>query len=234
VDPKSFYQALWAIKTKSQRSQTERDWFHRYVLDPIFDPRANPRHEVALALLCGGERLLDIGCWDGYLLERVQKAGQYKEFYGVDLVSEGVEAVRRKGFQAQAVDLNGEPLPFPDQYFDGVTILAVLEHLFDPYAVIREIHRVLRPGGELVIDVPNVASFTNRSRILLGRLPVTSPDPGWDGGHLHYFTRHALDRLLNQEGFDILARKTSGGHPALRERWISLLAGELIYLCRRR
>ncbi|RMG09119.1 MAG: methyltransferase domain-containing protein [Acidobacteria bacterium] len=40
--------------------------------------------------------------------------------------------------------------------------MLVLEYIFDPYTVIREIHRVLRPRGKLVIDVPNVASFTNR------------------------------------------------------------------------
>jgi SAM-dependent methyltransferase len=112
--------------------------------------------------------LLDIGCWNGYLLERIREAGLYQELYGVDIVPEGIETVRAKGFQAQVVDLNRDPLPFPDEYFDGVTLLAVLEHIFDPYAVIREVHRVLRPGGELVIDVPNVASFTNRIRHFIG------------------------------------------------------------------
>lgn len=184
-------------------------------------------------MLQGGQRLLDIGCWNGHLLELVHEAGLYQDLYGVDVVAEGIEAVRAKGFQAQVVDLNGEPLPFPDEYFDGITILAVLEHIFDPYAVIREIHRVLRPGGELVLDVPNAASLTNRTRILLGRVPVTSTDAGWDGGHLHYFTKHALDRFLQSEGFNILARKASGGRPRLREWWISLLADDLIYHCRR-
>ena len=234
MDPRSFYDKLWNAKSQPGYSSTiKRDWFHRLILDPIFDPNANPRHEVALRLLRGGHRLLDIGCWNGYLLERIREAGLYQELYGVDIVPEGIETVRAKGFQAQVVDLNRDPLPFPDEYFDGVTLLAVLEHIFDPYAVIREVHRVLRPGGELVIDVPNVASFTNRIRILLGRLPVTSTDPGWDGGHLHYFTKHALDKFLQNEGFDILARKTTGGHPQWREWWIPLLGGELVYLCQR-
>ncbi len=235
MDPQSFYNRLWRLKRRSDYSPAgKRDWFHRLVLDPVFDPRANPRHQVALELLRGGQRLLDIGCWDGYLLERIREAGLYRELYGVDIAPEGVETVRAKGFQAEVVDLNHHSLPFPDEHFDGVTALAVLEHIFDPYAVIREIHRVLRSGGELVIDVPNVASFTNRIRILFGRLPVTSRDPGWDGGHLHYFTKHSLDQFLQNEGFKVLARRTTGGHPRLREWWISLLAGELIYLCVKR
>ena len=235
MDPKSFYDRLWGAKCEHDyRPARQRDWFHRFILDPIFDPMANPRHDVALSLLRGGQRLLDIGCWNGYLLERIRAAGLYKELYGIDVVSEGVEAVRSKGFHAEVVDLNETPLPFPDAYFDGITMLAVLEHVFDPYSVIREIRRVLRLGGHLVLDVPNVASFTNRARILLGRLPVTSLDPGWDGGHLHYFTKHALDRFLQTEGFDVVARKTTGGHPRLREWWISLLAGEFVYLCQHR
>jgi methionine biosynthesis protein MetW len=235
MDPKSFYQGLWSTKTGPQgRPVVQRDWLHRYLLDPVFDPRANTRTSVALALLPGGERLLDIGCWNGAFLEQVRSAGRYRELYGVDIVPAAVEATNAKGFPAQVVDLNGELLPFPDQCFDTVTILGVLEHVFDPYTVIREIYRVLRPGGTMLIDVPNVGSFTNRLRILFGRIPVTSSDPGWDGGHLHYFTKQALDRFLRNERFDIISRKTTGGRPELREWWISLLSGEFVYVCRRR
>lgn len=234
MDPKSFYDNLCSVKRQpNYRPAVQCGWFHRFVLRPIFAPTSNPRHKVALSLLHGGTRLLDIGCWDGYVLECIHEAGLYKDLYGVDIVSEGIETVRARGFQAQVVDLNREPLPFPDEHFDGVIMLAVLEHIFDPYGVIRETHRVLRPGGELVIDVPNVAYLPNRIRILFGRLPITSTDPGWDGGHLHYFSKHALDRFLQNEGFEILAWKATGGHPHLREWWISLLAGDLVCLCRR-
>lgn len=167
-------------------------------------------------------------------LERIRNTGLYQDLYGLDIVPEAVETTRSKGFNAQVVDLNSEPLPFPDEYFDGVAMLAVLEHIFDPYMLIEELHRVMQSGAEMVIAVPNVASFTNRLRILFGRLPVTSQDPGWDGGHLHYFTKHALDCFLQDNGFVVLKRKTSGGRPWLREWWISLLGGQLIYLTRKR
>jgi SAM-dependent methyltransferase len=235
MDPNKYYKGLWKTKKSGEyKAMQGRDWFHRFILDPIFDPTANPRSEIAIGLLGKGERLLDIGCWDGRFLEKIRDAGLYKELVGADLVLEGVNLVREKGFDAYVVDLNAGTLPFPDNHFDAVTIIAVLEHIFDPYSIIREIRRVLRPNGILVIDVPNVAAFTNRIRILFGRIPVTSHDAGWDGGHLHYFTKHALDHFLQSEGFDVLARKTTGGSPRLREWWISLLGGELLYLCRRR
>ena len=158
-DPDKFYEGLWLLKKSDYVPPVRRDWFHRIILDPIFDPRANALHEVALSLMRGGQRLLDIGCWNEYLLEGIRQNGLYTELYGVDIVSAGIEAASAKGFQARVVDLNREPLSFADESFDGITMLAVLEHVFDPYSVIREIHRVLRPGGELVIDVPNVSLF---------------------------------------------------------------------------
>jgi len=236
MDPNKFYKGLWDNKKDDnfEAMKKGRDWFHRFILDPIFDPLLNPRSDVALKLLGSGQSLLDIGCWDGRLLEKLRDAGLYKELAGIDIVEAGVDLAREKGFNAQVVDLNAGVIPFPDQHFDAVTMLAVLEHVFDPYSIIREIRRILRPGGTLIVDVPNAASVTNRARILLGRIPVTSYDTGWDGGHLHYFTKHALDHFLQSEGFDILARKTTGGSPHFREWWISLMGGELIYLCRRR
>ena len=234
MDPKALYSAISESKTAGERSsKVARDPLHRFVLDPIFDPFANPRTEVALSLLAGGERLLDLGCWKGAFLAKVARAERYRQLVGVDLVDEGVDAACARGFDARVVDLNADPLPFPDAHFDGVAHLAVLEHVFDPYAVIREVHRVLRPGGEFVIAVPNAASLTNRLRILFGRIPVTSSDPGWDGGHLHYFSKHALDHFLADEGFEVVERRTTGGRAPLREMWISLLAGELVYRCRR-
>jgi len=236
MDVREFYDDRWQAENVAGpiHARAPRDPLHRFLLDPIFDPFANPRHEVALGLLEGGERLLDIGCWNGGFLENVREAGLNREVEGVDLVEAGVAAAVKRGLSARVVDLNREPLPFPDAHFDGISLLAVLEHVFDPYFTLGEVRRVLRPGGELVVDVPNAGSLTNRLRLLFGRIPVTSADAGWDGGHLHYFTRHALDRLLDGEGFDVRARRTTGGRPWLREWWISLMGGEFVYHCRRR
>ena len=88
---------------------------------------------------------------------------------------------------------------------------------------------MLKTHGVLILNVPNVGSLPNRVRLLLGRLPVTSRDPGWDGGQLHYFTLFDTKKALESKGFRVLKVQVSGGTQALRQLWPSLLSGTLTF-----
>ena len=161
------------------------------MLHKVFNPLLNDRHTVAKRIIAGlSGKLLDIGCWGGKSLQLMGAFEQFEELYGVDIIKESVESARQIGIKATQCNLNEEPLPFDDNYFNVVTCLAVIGQIFDPYFVVKEIHRVLKINGILILNVPNVASLPNRIRLLLGRLPVTSRGPGWDGGQLHYFTQY--------------------------------------------
>lgn len=82
-----------------------------------------------------GKSHLDIGCGDGYFLKR----SKCTERYGLDkLLGDEVR----------------DTLDFPDEFFDFVTMLAVIEHVPNPEALIREIHRVLKPGSKLILTTP--------------------------------------------------------------------------------
>lgn len=107
----------------------------------------------------GGDRLLDIGCADGTYTLRM--AAGFREIDAVDIEPERLAAFRAALDGSPAADkitlaqMSAESLVFPDETFDVVTTIEVLEHVGDLDRTISEIHRVLKPGGRLLITSPN-------------------------------------------------------------------------------
>ncbi len=200
MNEKKFYDNLWEIKQNNNK-ETKRDFLHRIFVDKVFNPFDNDRIDVGEKLLRPGERILDLGVWGGTFLNLPGIKSKFSERIGIDVSTKSIEYAQNMGINAIEWNLNNVPYPFENNFFDAITILAVLEHLFDPYEIITEIQRILKPGGELIIALPNIASFSNRIRLLLGKNLVTSDDNGWDGGHLHYFTISETKKLLNNYGF---------------------------------
>jgi ubiquinone/menaquinone biosynthesis C-methylase UbiE len=97
-----------------------------------------------------GTRLLDAGC--GHYLEFSRELADTVEVVGVDL-EEQLDTRNRRSPYAIRADL--EHLPFPSNYFDVVISRSVVEHLTDPPRVFRELHRVLKPGGKVILSTPN-------------------------------------------------------------------------------
>lgn len=190
------------------------------------------RYELAFQLAPGGNMLLDIGCGDGELLLRLKN--KYREVWGVDIAKPRISRIQKKisnmpDIHVKVEDIN-QRLNFKDTYFDTIIVIAVLEHVFDPFHLIRECHRLLIKGGMLIVEVPNVAWLPNRIRLAMGKLPVTSDASGWDGGHLHYFTRASLKRLLLDEEFKIMKITSGGIFARPRRLWGSLLGADIIML----
>jgi len=196
------------------------------------------REELALSLLDGGDKLLDVGCGNGSLMLKAKP--KFNEVYGIDISPSRIEQAKGEAAEKFA-DTCGihfclgninDKMDFSDGTFDVVTSIQVIEHVFDPYFVVGEIHRVLRKGGTLVANVPNIAYLKHRIRLLFGKLPITSSPHnwsqiGWDGGHLHYFTEKTFCRLLQECGFRILKVSGSGLFAKFRNFYPSLLTGDI-------
>ncbi|HVW23895.1 MAG TPA: class I SAM-dependent methyltransferase [Polyangiaceae bacterium] len=135
-------------------------------------------------------RLLDVGCGLGHLLSGVEPTW---ERYGVEISEYAAEkaAMYGKIFHGDLESAN-----YPDRFFDVVTLYHVIEHMEDPERELREIRRVLKPGGWLVVGTPNFDSacarrFGENFRLL------------HDVTHISLFSAESLRRLLEDNGFSV-------------------------------
>jgi SAM-dependent methyltransferase len=146
---------------------------------------------AALLRLPLGARVLDLGCAFGFGTRLLTP--RYQAF-GHDLSAPYIERARRTVSGATFTQGPAEAVPYPDAYFGGVLLLDVLEHVPDEQAVVDEIARVLKPGGQLILSVPNSGVLAaldslNLYRTLLGETaPPPTDDPSWAGSpvHRHY------------------------------------------------
>jgi len=112
------------------------------------------------------DTVLDLGCGPGHLLERLRGAS----IIGVDLSDTLLEMARqrvRHRPEVQVVKADAEHLPYPDNHFDRIVCSEVLEHVVDPAAVLKEIHRVAKPGMRVVLTVPNEGLINATKRVVL-------------------------------------------------------------------
>jgi SAM-dependent methyltransferase len=133
---------------------------------------------------CGlgaGARVLDVGCGEGGALELFRAAGMRAT--GIAL-GEDVDACRQRGLDVLEMDLAF--LDFPDATFDLVWCRHALEHSIFPYFVLSEMHRVLKPGGVLYVEVPS---------------PDTACQHEANPNHYSVFGKRMWQELIRRSGF---------------------------------
>lgn len=161
----------------------------------------------------GGLRLLDVGAQIGAFALFAARTG-----CKVSAVDYGIfpkiysKIMAEQGVDYRTCDLGSEPLPFSDSSFDVVTYTDVIEHhSFSPKKVLREIYRVLVPGGLCLLSTPNHASIYNRVLLLFGKsvndnfvqyFEHSAEQPTYLGHHREY-TRAELRCALERTGFKV-------------------------------
>jgi len=159
-------------------------------------------------------RILDIGCADGSLVIKFKK---HCETFGVDISQNAVKMAKEAGINAYEVDVSSQKLPFQDEYFDIIYMGDVIEHLTNPDHAIKEVTRVLKWNGFLVLSTPNLAHWLSRLLLLLGMQPLfsevsTAKTFGrgprsyhfLPAGHLRLFTYKALKEFLTYYRFNVV------------------------------
>ena len=204
------------------------DYYRRNV---TYISRTDPRlaRIAGIVAAASPRSTLDLACGRGHLLGLLAERG-LPGLAGVD-VYDDVDDPR---WRYQAADVTGR-LPFDDASFECVVAGEIIEHVPDPDGMLREIRRVLVPGGLLVVSTPNMVSWANRvlvplgvqplgtetsSEIALGRVLRVLGQGNAVQGHLKVFTWRALTEILVRYGFSVRRRE---GVPAFFPWPVSLL-----------
>ena len=164
---------------------------------------SSARREILPALPQFSERVLEIGCGTGATLGWLKEIGRCKETFGVELVEEASQIAETVVDRVILADIEEETIDLPEQYFNLILCLDVLEHMKNPWRILRMlVQRWLVPGGIIIVSIPNL-----RYRKVLIDLLIHSLFEYQDAGildrtHLRFFTKHSAISLLRSSGLE--------------------------------
>ena len=178
----------------------------------------NLRHwmEAQLGGLSHEARILEVGCGDASFTKCL--AAFSPHVTAIDLSASQIEQNTRvhPGIHFLQHDV-AETFPFASGTFDVIWCSEVLEHLFDPAFALAEMHRVMAPGGRLLVTVPFHGRFKNALIALFKwdeHFAPTNP-------HIRFFTRNTLSQLTAKAGFTEIETDTCGMSRPLRDLFIA-------------
>lgn len=139
-----------------------------------------------------GKKILDVGCGGGFFLASLNDSW---EKYGTEInpvaAKFGKDKFGINVFQGKLKDAN-----FPDEVFDVVKMRGTIEHLPDPLSELYQVYRILRKGGLLTINTPNIGSICGK--VYREKFRMVCPTH-----HIYYFSTKTLSRMLKKVGFKV-------------------------------
>lgn len=162
-----------------------------------------------------GAEILDAGCGSG---RNMVELARYGEVVGIELSDASVAVARQRGV-GEVIEGSVERLPFDDDSFDFAVCLDVIEHLDDDLGTLRELRRVIRPGGRLLVTVPAYPSLWSshdvvnhhRRRYTQKSLLAVTGQAGWETTLTTHFNALLLPAAMAYRWWERLSSKPLGG-----------------------
>lgn len=196
------------------------------------------------ALVGTGRTALDIGVRTGWGARLLGSLG--KDVYGIDIADTYISEAKAAGdiLDGWVCDIERASIPVPSGGYDVIYFSEVIEHLVEGGRVLKELAKVLKLGGHLIITTPNLAYIENRMRLLLGRdlhsLTIDRAELG--NQHIRVFTLRLLRRLCREAGLvaditgsdgiplDVSKHIDLAGHPVIFSVPTTPSFGRTIYI----
>jgi 2-polyprenyl-3-methyl-5-hydroxy-6-metoxy-1,4-benzoquinol methylase len=158
------------------------------------------RYDIIDLIKCSDCSILELGCGNGDTLVELKKQNKAKFIVGVDIVDLNQSQKLDRFILA---DIENEDLNLPKDYFDVIICADVLEHLKDPWVVLKKLKEILKDDGILVASIPNIREIRTLMRIAL-KGDFCYVDSGiLDKTHLRFFCKKNMIDMLHYAGFTV-------------------------------
>lgn len=197
--------AIYRYKTTSRSVKCFPEFKEYFVHYPLKQSKHSSHHYFQ-EWVGTKQEVLDIGCGNGFMASRLVECGN--RVVGVDVLPqpEIQEAFEQYLCADLSHGLGNTIAQLKDRRFDKILLMDVLEHLVKPEVLLRECRQLLKPSGQLLISIPNVANVTVRLSVALGRFEYGERGI-LDKTHLRFFTRKTARRMFRENGFEILKER---------------------------
>lgn len=194
-------------------------------------PRNTYEASINFADIKPSDCLLKIGTGMGFHFDYYLK--KTKNIYALDISERNINFCKNKygdkvKFEVHDID---ERTNYKDETFDYIVGVDVIEHLHNRYNPMEEFHRILKPGGRLLIVTPNFIKLRNRIKFLFGKYPSTSTTVLqmrlYDGGHMQLFSFKTLRELGEQTGFKLVREYGFGRFGRIHNIFRSIMSGSI-------
>ncbi len=186
------------------------------------------RREILPLLPDNPSKVLEIGCGAGNTLAWLKNLKHCTWIGGVEISPEAVDIARKRLDAVYPVNIEQNNLPIQESTLDLILCLDVLEHMIDPWEVVRRLHKLLKPGGALIVSIPNIRNHKVLFPLLFkGKWDYT--DAGiLDKTHLRFFVRDTAIHLVKSSGLYVDIITSTGLGRSRRSKAINTFLPSLV------
>jgi len=181
------------------------------------------REDLIQLIPAQAKKVLEVGCAAGMTGKALRERG-FEEIIGIEINGEVAQSGKSYYHQLIVGDVEKVNLPVHQEHFDCILYGDVLEHLVDPWRVLKEHHAFLKKGGAIICSIPNIRHYRVLKKLILRGKWEYVGDGVLDRTHLRFFTLDSIQRMFDEAGFEVkeLVRRRSG---ASWLRWINRIVG---------